>query len=273
MAENPQAIDKEKTLGDALSDYVKTLKPEVQNTHAAYVRRFVEHYGEGQAIATITGSRVESFAEANIKSSDPAASERVAALKTWFQYLKKQNYTSQNFGIHIRVRRSGSSRASGSAVRIEEMPIEMTAEGIETLKSELGVLQGRVPDLIGDVARAREDKDFRENSPLEAAREALAYNEGRRKEIEQTLKRAVVVDRKGDDASNVGSVVTVTKLDDGRQFIYRLVGPREANAREMKISVDSPVGKQLLGRRAGEEVSVSVPSGVIEYRVDSVSQG
>lgn len=273
MADNPQAIDTQKTLAEALSDYVKTLKPEVQSTHAAYVRKFVEHYGETQSIASITGSRVESFAEVNIRPSDPAAAERVAALKTWFQYLKKQNYTAQNFGIHIRVRRTTGSRATSAAVRIEAQPIEMTAEGIETLKTELQSLEARVPDLIGDVARAREDKDFRENSPLEAAREALAYNEGRRKEIEQTLKRAVVVDRKGDDASAVGSVVTVTKLDDGRQFNYRLVGPREANAREFKISVDSPVGKQLLGRRAGDEVSVSVPSGVIEYRVDQVSQG
>lgn len=273
MADNPQAIDQQKTLGEALEEYVKTLKPEVRTLHATYVRKFVEHYGESNSIASITGSRVESFAEANIKPSDPAAAERVTALKTWFQYLKKQNYAAQNFGIHIRVRRTGANRPSGGGVRVEEQPIEMTADGIEALKGELGVLQSRVPDLVGDIARAREDKDFRENSPLEAAREALAYNEGRRKEIERTLRRAVVVDRKGDDASNVGSIVTVTKLDDGRQYIYRLVGPREANAKEMKISVDSPVGKQLLGRRAGEEVSVSVPSGVIEYRVDSVAQG
>jgi transcription elongation factor GreA len=103
----------------------------------------------------------------------------------------------------------------------------------------------------------------------------MAFNEQRRKEIEATLKRARVVDSKGSrsDITAVGSLVTVTRLDNEQQMVFKLVGPREANASEKKISVESPVGKELLGRRPGDEVDVEVPSGTISYRVDEVKQG
>ncbi|HEX6031992.1 MAG TPA: GreA/GreB family elongation factor, partial [Tepidiformaceae bacterium] len=65
--------------------------------------------------------------------------------------------------------------------------------------------------------------------------------------------------------------VRVTRLDKDETVEFKLVGAREANARERKISVESPVGKELLGRRPGDEVRVSVPSGVIQYRVDAVT--
>ena len=85
----------------------------------------------------------------------------------------------------------------------------------------------------------------------------------------------MVVDRssKQDDLTAVGSVVTVTFLDKGMQLIYQLVGAREANAAEKKISVESPVGKVLLGRRVGEEVEVEAPQGVMRYRIDGISHG
>jgi transcription elongation factor GreA len=70
----------------------------------------------------------------------------------------------------------------------------------------------------------------------------------------------------------VGSLVTVTRIDTEAQTAFKLVGPREANATERKISVESPVGKELLGRRPGDEISVEVPSGVIAYRIDAVGQ-
>lgn len=272
--DSPTPIDPQITLGDALRRYMESVKPEIRNAHAPYVRKFVEHHGDQVTVASLTGSRIESYAEFTIKASDPMAQDRVTALKAWFQYLKKQNLTTQNFGVHIRVRRTAASRSTGGAVRLEEVPIEMTAEGIDDLKREMELLNEQVPTLVMEIAKAREDKDFRENSPLEAAREALAYNEGRRREVERTLKRAVVVDRKGADESAVGSTVTVTRVDDGKQFAYRLVGAREANANEMKISVDSPVGRGLLGKRPGDEVTVTVNAGntvrTIEYRVDEV---
>lgn len=258
------------TLGEALNEYLASLKPEQRRRQENYVRRYVEYAGESIVADNLTGSRVESYAEAQIRPSDPSAPDRVTALKAWFQFLKKRGYTSQNFGVHIRVRRTAGRRHGASQVRLEEASVEMTAEGLASLQRELDELNARTPELVKAISVAREDKDFRENAPLDAAREALAFNDQRRKQIEAALKRAVVVERAGDDLSAVGSMVTVTRLDTMRSVTYKLVGPREANAAESKISVESPVGRELLGRRPGDEVTVAVPSGEIQYRIDAV---
>ncbi len=257
------------TLGEALHEYVQTLKPEQRAAQENYVRKYVEHAGENTVIGTLTGSRVESYAEAQIRAADPNAPDRVAALKAWFQYLKKKGYATQNFGIHIRVRRV-AGRSSGQQVRIVQAPIELTADGLEARKTELAELKATRPAIVHAIALAREDKDFRENAPLQAAREQLGMTDGRIKQLEADLKRAVVVERTSEDTSAMGSTVTVTRLDTCKQVTFMLVGGREANATQQKISVESPVGKELLGRRVGEEVSVVVPSGVVQYRVDAI---
>lgn len=257
------------TLGEALREYLIALKPEARVVQESYVRKYVEHAGESTIIVTLTGSRVESYAETQIRSADPNAPERVAALKAWFQYLKKKGYAGQNFGVHIRVRRV-AGRSSGQQVRVEQAPIEMTADGLEARKKELEELKATRPAIVEAIALAREDKDFRENAPLQAAREQLGLTDGRIKQLEADLRRAVVVERTSEDISSMGSTVTVTRIDTGKQATFTLVGGREANATEKKISIESPVGRELLGRRVGEDVSVVVPSGVVQYRVDAI---
>jgi transcription elongation factor GreA len=257
-----------------MNDYLRSLKPETRRNHESHVRRYVEFMGDNFEVGQLTGSRVESYAEAQIRPTDPNAQDRVAALKAWFQFLKKKEYVRENYGIHIRVRKAPGRAAGRSAgQRKEEEPIEMTAEGIETLKAELREIESQTPGMEDAIAHAREDGDLRENAPYHAAREALAFKNQRKQQIESALKRAVVADRSGKgDRSAVGSTVTVTRMDKDETIIFKLVGAREANAGERKISVESPVGKQLLGRRPGDEVEITVPSGVIHYRVDAVSQ-
>lgn len=262
------------TLGDALSEYLQSLKPDVLHQYEMFVRKYVEHAGPETAVTDLSGSRVESYAEFSIKHTDPNAAQRVAALKSWFQFLKKKNYAAANYGVHIRLRKPANSRIPGAVqVRLQAPPIEMTAEGIEDLKREFEDLETKIPDLIKSVEVARSDGDLRENAPYHAAREALAFADNRKKQIEEALKRAVVVDRstKDQDLAAVGSTVAVTLLDKNFQVTYQLVGPREANAAEKRISVDSPVGRVLLGCRVGQEVEVSAPQGVMRYRIDAIS--
>lgn len=259
------------TLGEALQEYLDFLKPENRVRNGSYVRKYVEFAGHDVWINSITGSHVEYYRDSQIQSTDPAAPERVAALKDWFQFLKKRNYTEANFGVHVRVKKT-TSRTGATQVRIEEQPIEMTAEGIEGLRAELQALQEDRPRIIKSIQEAREDKDFRENSPLEAAREALAFNETRQREIDAVLKRAVIKETGVGDLSSVGSFVTVVRLDNNSSVTWKLVGAREANATEKKISVESPVGKALLAKRAGDTVTVETPSGVLEFRIDEVAQ-
>src|SRR6185437_4976959 len=270
--ESQSGIATQVTLGEALREYLQGLKPEARAAQENYVRKYVEHAGESTSIASLTGSRVESYAEAQIRSADPNAPERVAALKAWFQYLKKKGYAGQNFGIHIRVRRV-AGRNSGQQVRIEQTPIEMTADGLEARKKEFQDLKATRPAIVEAIALAREDKDFRENAPLQAAREQLGMTDGRIKQLEADLRRAVVVEQGGNDLSSLGCVVQVTRLDTGKTDTFKLVGAREANAAEKKISVESPVGRELLNRRIGEEVAVRVPSGTVQYRINEITRG
>lgn len=263
----------QKTLGEALQEYLESLKPAQRHDWEGYIRKYVEHAEPGTAISSLSGSRVESYAEAYIRSSDPNAQRRVEALKAWFQFLKKKNYASANFGVNVRVRRSGG-RSGGTAVRLEEAPVEMTADGLEALKRELSEIESKIPDLVKSIEVARSDGDLRENAPYHAAREALAFTNDRKLRIENSLKRAVVVDSSGRDEglAALGSMVTVTHTEKDRQETYQLVGSREANARERRISVESPVGRVLLGRRVGDEVSVEAPQGTMHFRIDGISQ-
>lgn len=262
------------TLGDALQEYLASLKPAQYHEQENYVRKYVEHADPSTNPGTLTGSRVESYAESQIRAADPNAQKRVEALKAFFQFLKKKNYTTANFGINVRVRRTGG-RTGTSAVRIEEAPVEMTAEGLEALKRELTDIESKIPDLVKSIEVARSDGDLRENAPYHAAREALAFTNDRKQRIETSLKRAVVVDRSGRDEglAALGSQVTVTHVEKNKQVSYQLVSSREANAGQGRLSVESPVGKVLLGRRVGDEVEVETPQGRMRYRVDSVSAG
>lgn len=262
------------TLAEALADYLLSLKGDTRRTHEPYIRRYLDFHGHDQPLSSLSGSRVETFAESQIRTSDPSAPQRVAALKAWFQYLKKKDYTEVNYGVHIRARRAlGASRAAGAALRPEEQPIEMTADGMARLEDEMRELNGQKLQLAQAIELARQDGDLRENAPYHAAREALALTESRHRQISEALKRAVVVERTNDDRSGVGSTVIITNLDDDKQVHYTLVSPREANAGERKISVDSPVGRELLGKREGDEVRVTTPRGEVRYRIDAVKQG
>lgn len=258
------------TLRGALDQYMQALKPD-QLPGAWYVERYVERVGHEMSVSALSGSRVELYAEQWIRVSDPAAGDQVSSLKLWFAFLKKKNFTTENYGIHLRVRRAPSRTPGALVTRLEETPVQMTPAGLEALKAELDEVAARTPELVHAVATAREDKDFRENAPLDAAREALAFHEQRRKQLESTLKRAVVVETAADDRAVVGSAVTVTRLDTNVKATYTLVSASEANAAERRISVQSPVGQRLLGARAGDEVAVAAPSGSIDFRIESVT--
>ncbi|MGE5595652.1 MAG: GreA/GreB family elongation factor [Hyphomicrobiales bacterium] len=271
MAQEPETASRPLTLGEAMAEYLQSVKPELRRNYASFIRKFVDYSGDDTLLSSLSGSRVELYAENNIKASDPAAPDRVAALKAFFQYLKKKDYTPQNYGVHIRVRRV-AGRSQGTTVRVERAPIEMTAEGIDSLKRQLEELTGKRGELIRAVEVARSDGDLRENAPYHAAREALAFHEQKIKEIEATLARAVIVES-SDERSTVGSTVKVTNLDNESVYEYMLVSAREANAAQSRISVESPVGRELLGRRAGEEIRVSTPRGETRFRVEAVNQG
>lgn len=142
----------------------------------------------------------------------------------------------------------------------------LTAAGIQSLRDELTDLTTtRRAKIAQSLKEAKEDGDLSENASYDAARDEQNFVEGRISEIEHILKHAKLISAKHTGVVGLGSHVHV-ELEDGSQK-YQIVGPTEANPDEGRISHVSPIGKALLGRKAGDQVEVTVPSGTITYKI------
>ena len=152
-----------------------------------------------------------------------------------------------------------------------EKPQYVSAEGLKKLQAELEELRTTKRQEVADrIHAAMEFGDYSENSELEQAKNDQAFLEGRIMTLEQTIKNAVVIDEKSrHDTVEIGSHVTIEA--DGRKEKYVIVGSAEAAPAEGKISNESPVGRALMGHRAGETVKMSVPAGSIEMKIVSIS--
>lgn len=149
--------------------------------------------------------------------------------------------------------------------------IYLTQKGLDELKKELEDLKKvKRPEVVERLAAAREMGDLSENAEYTAAREELAFIDGRIDELELLLKQVVVIeDKHSTQVVGLGSQVTLTV--DGNKEVYSLVGEWEADPMEKKISHESPLGKGLMGKKVGEEVVVDAPAGKITYKVISIS--
>lgn len=146
----------------------------------------------------------------------------------------------------------------------------MTQEGFDRLKGELEVLKttGR-QDAAKAIAEAREKGDLSENAEYDAAKEAQGLLELKISEMEKTLSNARVISQDDLDASSVVilSTVKIKQVKSGKEFQYTLVSQSEADLKAGKISVDSPIGKGLLGKAVGEIAQVATPRGNMEFEV------
>ncbi|OGO02019.1 MAG: hypothetical protein A2Y90_05875 [Chloroflexi bacterium RBG_13_52_12] len=152
--------------------------------------------------------------------------------------------------------------------------VSLTQERYDELKAELENLKVRSRELVGEMQRAAADKDFRENAPLQAAREERGHVEGRVKELEEALKSATIIQENKEPArkSSIGDSLVVCDLASGEECRYMIVDTREANVARGKISIASPIGKALLGRSDGETVEITTPAGKLRYQIKHVER-
>ncbi len=148
--------------------------------------------------------------------------------------------------------------------------IPMTAEGLEPLKAELQQLKVTERHaVIKAIAEAREHGDLSENAEYHAARERQSFIEGRISELEDIISRADVIDLTKLSGTTVrfGASVTVADVETDEEITYQLVGPYEADLKKHKISVQSPLGRALIGKTIGDTAEVSAPGGSKGYEV------
>ncbi len=151
----------------------------------------------------------------------------------------------------------------------------MTAEGAEKLKQELEKLKTDVrPQIISAIKEAREKGDLKENAEYHAAREQQSFTEGRIKDIELKLSNAEIIDitklpKTG--RAVFASTVILINLDDNTKVKYKIVGEDEAELKEGKISIKSPLARSIIGKEKGDVIELKLPDKTIEYEIKEVN--
>lgn len=150
----------------------------------------------------------------------------------------------------------------------------MTVEGEQALRDELKQLKTvERPKVIQDIADAREHGDLKENAEYHAAREQQGFIEGRIQDIEGKLSNSQVIDIKSIPHTGkvlFGTTVSIINIDTDEEVEYRIVGDDEADIKNNRISVSSPIARALIGKSEGDTVVVNIPSGTVEYEIDEV---
>ena len=153
------------------------------------------------------------------------------------------------------------------------MATPITKKGYEALKAELGRFRKEErPKVIEAIAEARSHGDLSENAEYDAAKERQGFVEARISELERRLADARIIDTANLSSETVvfGATVLLTELASNQEKTYTLVGQDEADLKNGQISVQSPVGKALIGHRVGEQVVVTTPARVVEYEIKEI---
>ena len=148
--------------------------------------------------------------------------------------------------------------------------VVITQDGLRKLEQELQELKTTKRQEVAErIKVAISFGDLSENSEYDEAKNEQAFIEGRIMTIENMLRQAEVVDEEDirTDVVNVGAAVSVLDIEENEELEYTIVGPMEADIASMKISNESPVGRALVGKGKGEEVSVNAPAGTLRLRI------
>lgn len=152
---------------------------------------------------------------------------------------------------------------------------EMTMEGLKKLEDELSERKLVIRKEIAEkIKEAREQGDLSENAEYDAARDEQRDNEAKIEELQNLIKNAVVISEEDIDHSkiNVGSTVTLIDLEDNEEIEFAIVGTAEVNSLAHRISTESPLGKALAGKQAGDEIEVDFMGSTSRYKVKNVTR-
>jgi transcription elongation factor GreA len=152
---------------------------------------------------------------------------------------------------------------------MEKVP--MLAEGYERLTADLKVLRAERPKIVDAIEEARAHGDLSENAEYHAAKERQGQVEAQIADIEDRVTRAQIIDPTTLSGDRIMFGATVTLIDDEDKPVkYQIVGQTEADAKQGRISYNSPLGRALIAKKVGDEIEVTVPSGDKFYLVDKI---
>ncbi len=257
-------------LEEAAFSFLTRLPPEERKDKQQEVNRFILWYGKERPLSQITALEVANYAEW-VGASTVDATKKLEPVKAFLVYAKKGGLIETNLASHLRVRQT-SPKTPLTARRRSKKQVALTLEDYAQLKSQLAALEEERLHIAEELRQAAADKDFRENAPLEAAREHRDQVEARIKELQAAVSTAVVVKEKAADdlKAMLGSTVILHNISSGEKLNYTLVTTNEANPAKNKISIASPLGKALLNKQQGDIVKVTAPMGELSYQIERI---
>ncbi|MFA5629249.1 MAG: transcription elongation factor GreA [Dehalococcoidales bacterium] len=231
---------------------------------------FVRWFGKDRVCSQITPPEIANYAE-RLSISDSEYENKLEILKTFLVYIKKERVIKLSLASHLKTKKSKRKSTKTVENNIIEK-ITLTSEGYEKAKNELEELKAERPLAIEEITKAAADKDFRENAPLDAAKERLALIEGKISELEELLKKAEIFNgcAKGNNGIGIGDRITIQDQNSHETREYILVSARESDPANGKISDASPLGKALIGKCKGNKIEVTVPAGILCYTIEKI---
>ena len=260
-------------LSAAFQYYVQSSSRKLNNTAQQEIGRMVRWLGAERVVETITPSEIGLYSDEFAKRSSTTTSpQKVAHIKKFLAFLRTSELTNSNLASHLRMKKSNVGKITKKLEDTKVEQINLTEAGYKDYLKQLKDYKSERPQLADEVRRAAADGDIRENAPLDAAREKIEMVNSKIFEIEAILKVANIIDNTtGGDRIVIGSKVSVKNHQNENNYEYQLVEANEANPLLGKISSGSPVGSAILGRRIGDEVTVSTPGGEQIYTIDSIN--
>lgn len=260
------------TLGEAASSFLASLSAEegVRSQQAVY--GFVRWYGWGRPFAELTAHEVAHYAE-RLPLTQTNYSQNLEPIRAFLAHAKKKGWSKTNLSTHLKIKKA-PARLSSSVKHGLPRTTSLTEQGYAELEAELAELKSKRLELIDEIRRAAADKDFRENAPLDAAREQRGHLEGRIIEIEETLKSATIIDKTQRPSLkvSVGDSIVLSDVVSGEELHYTIVSPSEVDPTRGRISNNSPTGRALLGRVQGEVIEITAPLGRLKYQIKQIER-
>lgn len=260
------------SLGEAASSFLASLPPKEGKTSQQAIYGFVRWYGWERLFAGLSAPEVANYAE-HLSLSQANYLSNLEIIRAFLVYAKKQGWSKTNLATHLKPKKA-KARLPSSARRNLSPATSLTQQGYAELKTELADLKRKRSQVIEEMQRAAADKDFRENAPLDAAREERGHLEGRIRELEETLRSATIIDESQKVAPKVSMGDSIVLRDEvsGDELRYKIVSPREVDPTKGKISSNSPIGKAVIGRAQGETVEITAPVGKLRYQLVQIER-
>ncbi len=261
------------TLKDAVTEYISTVTEKEKRFAHPELSKFMRWIGPDRVVTTLLPSDIDHYGETLGTAASDVHKKRVETVKDFLNFLKKKHYLKESLAKHIRVRKPSFTGVRQGVMRRRDSEVQITQQGYDDMVKKRDELRIETVRISEEIEKAAASGDVRENAPLEAAREHQGMVQSQIYRLESTLKSAVIIDeseRGSRDFVQIGSWVTLSKIDDGNTMDYQVVAANEANPLKAKISDISPVGSAILGRKPDDEVNVKTPSGTQRFKIVSI---